>query len=91
MTDAKPPAAGPAQPQAAPGQPDGGDETPAPDRGERFGTILMVVACTGLAVLVLDVALKGKLLAPLFALLPAPKSSTVPEESGDGGLPDAAG
>lgn len=81
MTDAKPPDA-----PAAPAE-------PAEDQASegRLGTILMAVAIGGIVVLALDVAFKGKLLAPLFALLPAPKSSTVPEESGDGGLPDAAG
>lgn len=49
----------------------------------------MAVAIAGVCVVALDVALKGKLLAPLFALLPAPKSSTIPEAPDD--TPPAAG
>lgn len=44
-----------------------------------MGTILMAVAIAGVAVLVLDVMMKGRLLAPLFALLPAPRNPAAPE------------
>ena len=82
MTDATPP--GPPQPPVT--------VTPDPDaqaegKEGRLGTILMAMAVAGIAVLVLDLVFKGKLLAPLFALLPAPKPHTVAEEPGDGGTP----
>lgn len=76
MTDTKPPEA-PASTETGNGQ-DG-----TPDRGERLGTVLMAVAITGLVILVIDVATKGRLLAPLFSLLPAPKPATVPEAPDD--------
>jgi hypothetical protein len=79
MTDADPQTAA----ESAPAQPGAEPAAEAPARGERVGTILMAVALAGITVLVLDVALKGKLLAPLFALLPAPKSSTLPEAPDD--------
>jgi hypothetical protein len=82
------PAAGtaPAAP-AEPGEGNGQDEA----KSERIGTILMAVAIAAVVIVAVDVAFKGKLLAPLFALLPAPKSAAAPEEAADGGLPDAAG
>lgn len=41
-----------------------------------------------LGVILADLAFKGKLLAPLFALLPAPRSPAAPEGPDDGALPD---
>lgn len=76
MTEPKPPDA-----QAPPAQPGADTGTEPEARGERLGTVLMAVAIAGIVILVVDVALKGKLLAPLFALLPAPK--TPPAEAGD--------
>ena len=74
MTDAKPP-----DPPQAPASvtPDASAASEA--KGERVGTILMIVGCAAVAILVLDLALKGKLLAPLFALLPAPKPKPATE------------
>lgn len=56
------------------------------DGWERAGTIAMCVALGALAVVLLDIAFKGKLLAPLFALLPEPRMPATPEEdkTGDG-------
>jgi len=77
--------AAPAAP-AAPAEP---DEDTGQAKGERLGTILMTVAIAAVVIVAADVAFKGKLLAPLFALLPAPKSAAAPEETPSGGLPDA--
>lgn len=67
-------------------------ETEQPTDADRIGTVLMVVGVGLAIVIVADVIFKGRLLAPLFALLPAPRSSTTPEEApDDGGLRDAAG
>lgn len=84
MTNAKPPDAPAAN--TSPQTVELNAEAEAEEKEGRLGTILMAVAVAGIAVLVLDVALKGKLLAPLFALLPAPKP-TIAEEPGDGGAP----
>lgn len=81
-------------PGAAPQPPAGTPDPEAPEpaaKGERAGTILMAVAIGAVVILVIDVAMKGKLLAPLFALLPAPKGAATTEGEPDGGLPDAAG
>jgi hypothetical protein len=74
---------------AAPAAPEADPEEQAQPKSERIGTILMTVAIAGVVIVALDVALKGKLLAPLFALLPAPKAAAAPEETPSGGLPDA--
>lgn len=80
MTDTAPP-----DPQA-PAAPATDPEPGTAPRGERIGTVLMAVAIGAVVILVVDVAMKGKLLAPLFALLPAPKA---PEGEPDAGLPGA--
>lgn len=74
---AAPPAAGAAAPPAA--------AEAERDDSDRVGTILMAVALAALVVVVADVAMKGRLLAPLFALFPVPKSSTVEEGAPGGG------
>ena len=80
----------PAQQASAQQAPAGNqDEAEKPDWMSRAGTILMAAALAGLAVVLLDVALKGRLLGPLVARLPMPKASTVEEDSD--GTPRAAG
>lgn len=61
-----------ATPPAAPVKPETPPEMPAAgtDWVSRAGTILMGAALVGLAVVLLDVALKGRLLGPLLARLP---------------------
>lgn len=86
MADDKTPAP-PAAPAAAPAAP--AQEPPAAevDWVSRAGTIFMVVALAGLSVVLLDVALKGRLLGPLIARLPGPR----PAEEGGGDAPGNPG
>ena len=87
MTDATPP--GPQAPAQPPAQPPADPAAETAPQGERIGTILMIGAIAVVAVLVIDVATKGRLLAPLFALLPAPK--TAPTEGPPDATPRPAG
>lgn len=56
----------------------GGEQAEAPDWISRAGTILTVIALAGLGVVLLDVALKGRLLGPLLARLGAPQPDAEP-------------
>lgn len=99
MSESQSPAAAPGatpaagqQPPAAPGQPGGGppEQAPGRDPWDTVGTVLTVVSLAALAVLVVDIALKGRLLGPLFARFsPVPASSTTPDggQAADGQLP----
>lgn len=75
MTEPAPPAAPTleAPPAEPPADPAALDDRPPRRTSERVGTILMIAGVVGIAVLVVDVAMKGRLLAPLFARLPVPK------------------
>lgn len=96
-TQAQPPATQPAAPAAAAagavnGTPAGGQQPAAGQQqaeapvsiGSRIGTVV-TVAGVGLVVIILaDIALKGRLLGPLFALLGRP--GDVGEEEGTDGV-----
>lgn len=96
MTDQQQQAAPPQPQQAAPPPPAAAGERPGEGPWAAVGSVLVMAAVLACAVILADVAMKGRLLGPLFARLPVPAAAgpdpgVRPAEAAGAPAADAAG